>query len=54
MIAMTKYIRPVANEKSEISHPYACVIGRIRICGTLLTAGETIENKNAIVPITQA
>jgi hypothetical protein len=53
-MAITKNIRPVANENSEISQPYACVIGRIRICGTLLTAGATIENKNAIVPITQA
>jgi hypothetical protein len=54
IIAMTKYIRPVASEKSEISHPYASVIGRIKICGTLPTAGATIENKNAIVAITQA
>ena len=53
-MAITKNIRPVANENSEISHPYVEVIGRIRICGTLPTAGETTENKNAIIAMTQA
>ncbi|CAI8245431.1 Uncharacterised protein [marine metagenome] len=54
IMAITKNIRPVANENSEISQPYVEVIGRIKICGTLPTAGETTENKNAIIAMTQA
>ena len=53
-IAVMKYIRPVAIDTSEISHPWASVIGRIKICGALVIVDVANVNMNTIAAITQA
>ena len=53
-IAVMKYIRPVAIDTSEISHPFASVIGKIKICGALVIVEVANVNKKTIEAITHA
>ena len=52
--ANMKYIVPVAIDTSEISHPRASVIGKIKICGTLVIVEVANVNMKTIAAITHA